>query len=89
MSSHQQRLTGATATRLAVLTNDIINLNLQLCELNRLRDLVAKAQLSARKSRRTNQRKKAFRWTIKAARTTASSWGPRQSASSRVWWWVH
>jgi hypothetical protein len=50
MSSIQQRLSSATDTRLAVVINAAANLNVQLLELNRLRDLVRNAQLSARKS---------------------------------------
>jgi len=50
MSSIQQRLSAASDTRLAVVINAAVNLNVQLCELNRLRDQFRKAQLSARKS---------------------------------------
>jgi hypothetical protein len=50
MSSIQQRLSTASDTRLAVVINAAVNLNVQLCELNRLRDQFRKAQLSARKS---------------------------------------
>jgi hypothetical protein len=51
MSSLQQRL--------AAVTDAAANLIAQLCELNELRDRVRKAQLSARRSRRTNNRKRA------------------------------
>src|SRR5216683_1000450 len=54
MSSLQQRLTTATDTRLAVVINAVVNLNVQLCELNELRERVRKAQLSARKSPQRN-----------------------------------
>jgi hypothetical protein len=50
LSSIQQRRSTATDTRLAVVINAAANLNAQLLELNRLRDLVRNAQLSARKS---------------------------------------
>jgi hypothetical protein len=48
MSSSKQRLASATATRLAAITDMAANLEAQLRELNRLRDQVRKAQLSAR-----------------------------------------
>jgi hypothetical protein len=54
MSTSQQRLDAAT--RLAVLLRDVANLNRQLCELNRLRDQVRKAQLLARKSPQLKRR---------------------------------
>jgi hypothetical protein len=58
MSSYQQRLMRAiTTTRLAVLVHDVANLNLQLGELHGLRDRVRQAELSARESRRTGNRK--------------------------------
>jgi hypothetical protein len=56
MSSYQQRLMRDT-TRLAVLVHDAANLNLQLDELHELRERVRQAELSARESRRTGDRK--------------------------------
>ncbi|HYS85145.1 MAG TPA: hypothetical protein VEN78_09100 [Bradyrhizobium sp.] len=58
MSSIQQRRSTATDTRLAVVINAAANLNVQLLELNRLRDLVRNAQLSARKSPQLHKRKR-------------------------------
>jgi len=58
MSSIQQRRSTATDTRLAVVINTAANLNVQLLELNRLRDLVRNAQLSARKSPQLHKRKR-------------------------------
>jgi len=58
MSSVQQRLTTAIDTRLAVVINAAVNLNAQLCELNRLRDQVRKAQLLARKCPQIGPQKK-------------------------------
>lgn len=51
MSSSQQRLASTTATRLAAITDMSANLEAQLSELNRLRDRLRKAQLSARRLR--------------------------------------
>jgi hypothetical protein len=51
MSSSQQRLASAAAKRLAAITDMTANLKAQLSELNRLRDRLRKAQLSARGSR--------------------------------------
>jgi len=58
MSSIQQRRSTATDTRLAVVINAAANLNVQLLELNRLRDLVRNAQLSARKSPQLHRNRK-------------------------------
>jgi hypothetical protein len=58
MSSIQQRRSTATDTRLAVVINAAANLNVQLLELNRLRDLVRNAQLPARKSPQLHKRKR-------------------------------
>jgi len=44
--------------RLATVTNRATHLNLQLSKLNRLRDRVRQAELSARESRRIGNRKK-------------------------------
>jgi hypothetical protein len=55
MSTYQPRLTAAPEL-LSVLVHDVANLNLQLCELNRLRDQVRKAQLLARKSPQPKRR---------------------------------
>jgi hypothetical protein len=57
MSAYQQRLMRATTARLAVLVHDVADLNLQLGELHGLRDRVRQAELSARESRRTGNRK--------------------------------
>jgi hypothetical protein len=56
MSTYQQPLAAATE-RLSVLVHDIDSLNLQLCELEELRDRVRQAELSARESRRSDNRK--------------------------------
>jgi hypothetical protein len=56
MSSYQQRLMRAI-TRLAVLVHNAANLNLQLDELHELRERVRQAELSARESRHTGNRK--------------------------------
>jgi len=56
MSSIQQRR--STDTRLAVVINAAANLNVQLLELNRLRDLVRNAQLPARKSPQPHRKSK-------------------------------
>jgi hypothetical protein len=58
MTSIQQRLTTATDTRLSVFINAVANLNVQFCELNRLRATVRKAQLSARRSQQLDRRKR-------------------------------
>jgi hypothetical protein len=58
MSSIQQRLSSATDARLAVVINAAANLNVQLLELNRLRDLVRNAQLSAPKSPQLYKKRK-------------------------------
>jgi len=58
MSSIQQRRSTAADTRLAVVINAAANLNVQLLELNRLRDLVRNAQLSTRKSPQLHKRKR-------------------------------
>jgi len=57
MSTYQQPLAAATE-RLSILVHDIASLNLQLCELDKLRARVKQAELSARKSRRTDNRSK-------------------------------
>src|ERR1700747_1639388 len=56
MSSSQQRLAIVTAARLAAITDMEANLEAQSSELNRLRDQLRKAQLSARGSRRISHR---------------------------------
>jgi hypothetical protein len=58
MSSIQQRRSTATDTRLAVVINAAVDLNAQLLDLNRLRDLVRNAQLSARKSPQLHRKRK-------------------------------
>jgi hypothetical protein len=57
MSSLYNRLAEVTSARLSVVTGAAANLTAQLSELNELRERVRKAQLSARRSRRTNHRK--------------------------------
>ena len=57
MSALQQRTAAVTDTRLAAITHTAANLKAQLCELNRLRDRVRRAQLSARSSRRIDHSK--------------------------------
>jgi hypothetical protein len=62
MSSFQKRLAAVTDMRLAVVIDAAANLNIQLRELNRLREQVRRAQLSARISRRIDHKKEhAFR----------------------------
>jgi hypothetical protein len=56
MSTFQQRF--GAAARLAALFRDAANLNLQLSELNKLRDRVGQGQLTARKSRPNSDRKR-------------------------------
>jgi hypothetical protein len=56
MSAIRQRRSTASEMRLAVLVNTVVNLNVQFCELNRLRNLVRKAQLSARRSQQLDRR---------------------------------
>ena len=56
MSTYQQRPTAAMK-RLSFLVDDTVNLNRQLCELKELRDRVRQAEVSARESRRTDNRK--------------------------------
>jgi hypothetical protein len=51
MSTNHQRLAAAAAKRLSLILQDATNLNFQLSELNRLRDRVRQAELSARRSR--------------------------------------
>jgi hypothetical protein len=58
MSAIQQRLSTASDKRVAVLINAAVNLNVKFCELNRLRALVRKAQLSARRSQQLDRRKR-------------------------------
>jgi hypothetical protein len=58
MSAIQQRLSTASDKRVAVLINAAVNLNVQFCELNRLRALVRKAQLSVRRSQQLDRRKR-------------------------------
>jgi len=56
MSTFQQRF--GAAARLAALFRDAANLNLQLSELNKLRDRVRQAQRLARKSGGTNHQRR-------------------------------
>ena len=57
MSSLQCRIAPLTDTRLASVNRTAASLRTQLYELDRLRDRVRKAQLSALRSRRTNRMK--------------------------------
>jgi len=65
---------------LAVLFRDAANLNLQLCELKRLRDRVRQAQRPARKSQRTNLTGTREEWL--AARRHAKN--PREGDSPQA-----
>jgi hypothetical protein len=47
MSTYQQRLAAAAAKRLSLILHDAADLNFQLSELNRLRDRVRLAEVSA------------------------------------------
>jgi hypothetical protein len=58
MSTLFNRLADVASTRFSVVTGVAANLAAQLSELNELRERVRKAQLSARKSRRTSHRKR-------------------------------
>ena len=66
---------------LAVLFRDAANLNLQLCELKRLRDRVRQAQRPARKSQRTNLTGTREEWL--AARRHAKNPGEEDSPQAR------
>jgi hypothetical protein len=57
MSAIQRRTAAVTDTRLTAITNTAANLKAQLSELDRLRDWIRKAQLSARGSRRIDHSK--------------------------------
>ena len=57
MSSLQQRTAAVIDMRLAAITHTAANLKAQLCELDRLRDQIKKADLSARRSRRIDHSK--------------------------------
>jgi hypothetical protein len=59
MSARNNRLETVTDVRLSTVTDAAANLVAQLSELNELRERVRKAQLSARRSRRTRHRKRA------------------------------
>ena len=54
MHSLQRRTAAVMDMRLTAITDAAANLKAQLCELNRLRDRIRKAQLSARKTGLTN-----------------------------------
>jgi hypothetical protein len=49
MSSFDHSLAAITDRRLSVVTDTAANLNVQLCELNLLRDRVSKAELASRR----------------------------------------
>jgi hypothetical protein len=51
MSSLQRRVEAVTVRRLAAITDTAANLKAQLCELNRLRDQIKKAQVSVLEDR--------------------------------------
>jgi hypothetical protein len=57
MSDLQPRTAAVIETRLAAITETAANLKAQLCELNRLRDRIRKAQLSARRTPRVDHSK--------------------------------
>jgi hypothetical protein len=57
MSALQRRTAVVTDTRLAAIAETRANLKAQLRELNRLRDRISKAQLSARRTRRIDDSK--------------------------------
>ena len=57
MNALERRTAAVTDTRLAAITDTAANLKAQLCELDRLRDRIRKAQLSARGSRRIDHSK--------------------------------
>ena len=50
MSSFDHSLAAITDRRLSVVTDTVANLNVQLCELNLLRERVRKAELASRRS---------------------------------------
>jgi hypothetical protein len=83
MSSSKQRLASATATRLAAITDMAANLEAQLSELNRLRDQLRKAELSARGF--TNDRRMLEAAPGRARRVMGggSDEEPRQETGSR------
>jgi len=54
MRTCQKRSTTAIETHLSILVRDAANLDLQLHELNELRDRVRQAELSVRQSRRAD-----------------------------------
>jgi hypothetical protein len=58
MSSLDPSLAAITYPRLSLVTDTVANLNVQLCELNLLRERVRKAEL-ARSSRPVDRRKRA------------------------------
>jgi hypothetical protein len=58
MSSLLERLVPVIDTRLAVVINAAVNLNVQLSELNELRERLRKANLLARISQRIDRRKR-------------------------------
>lgn len=58
MNSSQHRLACTTATRLAAITDMSASLEAQLSELNRLRERLRKAQLSARRLRRIDSKER-------------------------------
>jgi hypothetical protein len=59
MSALYNRIETVASASLSGAVDAAANLIVQLSELNELRERVRKAQLSARRSRRTNQRKRA------------------------------
>jgi Phasin protein len=78
MSSSKQRLASATATRLAAITDMAANLEAQLRELNRLRDQLRKAQLSARGF--TNDRR-----TLHEISVNEQYWPAKQPCTAACW----
>jgi len=58
MSSLHHNLAAVTDTRLVIVTDTAANLIAQLSELNELRERVRKAELSARRSRPVDRRRR-------------------------------
>jgi ribosomal protein S9 len=70
---NHNRLAEATSTRLSVVTGTAAELIAQLSELNELRERVRKAQLSARRSRRIDCKKRMNRYSRRRSQTALFS----------------
>jgi hypothetical protein len=69
MSTYQQRLAAAAAKRLSLILHDAANLNFQLSELNRLRDRVRQAEVSAgNRGGRSVEKERTFKRPLQQAR---------------------